>query len=81
MKLTNKFNLPVGHCSMKTIKSHKKVVWAIEHRKNCLLKSDDTLGVHIYSTRVAAQRAIYDAAIDAEPVKVLITIERPNIYG
>jgi hypothetical protein len=66
---------------MKTIKPHRKVVWAIEHRKNCLLKSDDTLGVHIYSTRKAAQNAIYDAALDAKPVKVLVTIERPSIYG
>ena len=66
---------------MKSIKKYRKVVWAIEHRKNCLLKSDDTLGVHIYSTRVAAQNAIYDAALDAKAVKVLITIERPNIYG
>lgn len=66
---------------MKTIKAHRKVVWAIEHRKNCLLKSDDNLGVHIYSTRAAAQSAIYDAALEAKPVKVLITIERPNIYG
>ena len=66
---------------MKTIKAHRKVVWAIEHRKNCLLKSDDTLGVHIYSTKTAALNAIYDAALDAKPVKVLITIERPHIYG
>ena len=66
---------------MKAIKTHRKGVWAIEHRKNCLLKSDDTLGVHIYSTRVAAQNAIHDAALDAKAVKVLITIERPNIYG
>ena len=66
---------------MKTVKQYKKVVWAIEHRKNCLLKSDDNLGVHIYSTKVAAQKAIYDAALEAKPVKVLITVERPHIYG
>ena len=66
---------------MKSIKKVRKVVWAIEHRKNCLLKSDDNLGVHIYSTKTAAQNAIYDAALEAKPVKVLITIERPNIYG
>ena len=66
---------------MKTVKKYKKVVWAIEHRKNCLLKSDDNLGVHIYSTKVAAQKAIYDAALEAKPVKVLITVERPHIYG
>lgn len=66
---------------MKSIKKYRKVVWAIEHRKNCLLKSQDILGVHIYSTKTAAQNAINDAALDAKPVKVLITIERPNIYG
>lgn len=66
---------------MKTIKSHKKVVWAIEHRKNCLLKSDDTLGVHIYSTRTAAEWAIANSGGEGKAVKVLITIERPNIYG
>jgi hypothetical protein len=66
---------------MKSIKKYKKVVWAIGHRKNCLLKSQDNLGVHIYSTKTAAQSAIHDAALDAKPVKVLITIERPSIYG
>jgi hypothetical protein len=66
---------------MKTIKKFTKVVWAIEHRKNCMLKSDDSLGVHIYSTKAAAQNAIYDAALNANPVKVRITIERPNTYG
>jgi len=66
---------------MKSIKKYKKVVWAIEHRKNCLLKSQDNLGVHIYSTKKAALDAIHDAALDAKPVKVLITIERPNVYG
>jgi hypothetical protein len=66
---------------MKSAKKYRKVVWAIEHRKNCLLKSDDNLGVHIYSTKTAAQRAIHDAALDANPVKVLVTIERPHIYG
>jgi hypothetical protein len=66
---------------MKTIKAHKKVVWAIEHRKNCLLKSGDTLGVHIYSTRKAAQWAIDQSVAGGKAVKVLITIERPNIYG
>jgi hypothetical protein len=66
---------------MKTIKKHRKVAWAIEHRRNCLLKSDDNLGVHIYSTKTAALAAIHDAALDAKPIKVLITIERPNVYG
>ena len=66
---------------MKTIKAHKKVVWAIEHRRNCLLKSDDNLGVHIYSTKSAALNAIHDAALDAKPIKVLITIERPHTYA
>ena len=65
---------------MKTVKKIKKVVWAIQHRPNCLLKSDDNLGVHIYSTKTAAQNAIYDAALDAEPIKILITIERPEGY-
>lgn len=66
---------------MKSIKKYRKVVWAIEHRKNCLLKSDDLLGYHIYSTKTAAEWAITSANIEAVPVKVLITIERPNIYG
>jgi hypothetical protein len=66
---------------MKTLKKYKKVAWAIEHRKNCLLKSDDNLGVHIYSTKSAAQCVIDWSAIEAKPVKVLITIERPSIYG
>jgi hypothetical protein len=67
---------------MKTIKSHKKVVWAIEHRKNCLLKDDfSTLGFCIYSTKTAAEWAIANSAIEGKAVKVLITIERPNIYG
>jgi hypothetical protein len=66
---------------MKTVKKYKKVAWAIEHRKNCMLKSDDNLGVHIYSTKFAAQNAIHDAALEANPIKVLITIERPHIYG
>jgi hypothetical protein len=67
---------------MKTIKKYKKVAWAIEHRKNCMLKSDDNIGVHIYSTKVAAEWAIANSGIEkAKPVKVLITIERPNIYG
>lgn len=67
---------------MKTVRKYKKVVWAIEHRKNCLLKSDDLLGYHIYSTRVAAEWAIASSGLEgAKPVKVLITIERPNIYG
>jgi hypothetical protein len=66
---------------MKTVKKYRKVAWAIEHRKNCMLKSDDNIGVHIYSTKVAAQNAIHDAALEANPIKVLITIERPHIYG
>lgn len=66
---------------MKSIKKYRKVVWAIEHRKNCLLRSDDNIGVHIYSTKAAAQCAIDWSAIEAKPVKVLITIERPAIYG
>ena len=65
---------------MKTLKKYKKVAWAIEHRRNCLLKSDDNLGVHIYSTKAAAQCAIDWSAIEAKPIKVLITIERPHTY-
>jgi hypothetical protein len=65
---------------VKTIKKYRKVAWAIEHRRNCLLKSDDNLGVHIYSTKTAALSAIHDAALDAKPIKVLITIERPHTY-
>lgn len=61
---------------MKTVKTYRKIVWAIEHRKNCLLKSDDNVGVHIYSTRTNALSAIHDAALEAKPVKVRITIER-----
>jgi hypothetical protein len=60
---------------MKTVKKHKRVVWAIEHRKNCLLKSDDNLGFHIYSTKAAAQSAIDISPLNAIPVKVRITIE------
>jgi hypothetical protein len=66
---------------MKSIKKYRKVVWAIEHRKNCLLKSDDNLGVQIYSTRKAAEITMDIAKIEGKAVKVLITIERPNIYG
>lgn len=64
------------------MKKYKKVVWAIEHRKNCLLKDENsTVGVCIYQTKKNAQWVIDNAAVDGKPVKVLITIERPNIYG
>jgi len=66
---------------MKSIKKYRKVVWAIEHRKNCLLKSDDIVGYHIYSTKTAAEWAIANSGVEGKAVKVLITIERPNIYG
>lgn len=66
---------------MKTIKKYKKVAWAIEHRKNCMLKSDDNLGVHIYSTRKAAQWAIDQSVAGGKAIKVLITIERPHTYA
>jgi hypothetical protein len=66
---------------MKTLKKYRKVAWAIEHRKNCMLKSDGIVGVHLYSTKKAADIAIDLAKIEGKAVKVLITIERPNIYG
>jgi hypothetical protein len=66
---------------MKTLKKYRKVAWGIEHRKNCLLKSDDTVGVQLYSTKKAAEITIDLAKIEGKAVKVLITIERPNIYG
>jgi hypothetical protein len=66
---------------MKTIKAHKKVVWAIEHRKNCMLKDpNSTTGVCLYSTKAAAQWVIDNAALDAKPIKVLVTIERTSFY-
>ena len=66
---------------MKTIKKYRKVAWAIEHRRNCLLKSDGIVGVHLYSTKKAADIAINLARIEGKAVKVLITIERPHTYG
>jgi hypothetical protein len=66
---------------MKSIKKYKKVLWGIEHRKNCLLKSTNTIGVHLYETKKSAEFAIKFTGMDAIPVKVLVTIERPNVYG
>ena len=66
---------------MKTIKKYKKVAWAIEHRRNCLLKSDGIVSVHLYSTKKAADIAINLARIEGKAVKVLITIERPHTYA
>lgn len=67
---------------MKTIKKYKKVVWAIEHRKNCLLKSYyETSGIATFSTKKLAEIEIKDTGIEGTPVKVLITIERAGIYG
>jgi hypothetical protein len=67
---------------MKTVKKYRKVVWAIEHRKNCLLRSIyETSGVATFATRKLAEIEIKDTGIEGKAVKVLITIERPNIYG
>jgi len=64
---------------MKSINKYKKVVWAIEHRKNCLLRDElSVLGYHIFETKRKAE--LY-APEGANAVKVLVTIERPKIYG
>jgi hypothetical protein len=66
---------------MKTIKAHKKVVWAIEHRKNRILKDpNSTTGVCLYSTKAAAQWVIDQSVPNGKPIKVLITIERTSFY-
>jgi hypothetical protein len=64
---------------MKTIKKIKKVVWGIEHRKNCLLKDElSIVGYHLFETKRQAE--LY-APENSVAVKVLITIERPSVYG
>lgn len=58
---------------MKTIKKVTKIAWAIEHRKNCMLKDQSVIGFELYQTRAAASEYLQE---NHTPVKVRITIER-----